>query len=66
MATHRQPHHVTEEHAAASSRRRSCRTSRLVLAPAGYLPLDEPHEEEALCALADLLSAVTDQEEEAA
>jgi hypothetical protein len=66
MATHCPPHHLAEEHAAASSRRRSCRTPRLILEPAGYLPLDEPHEAAAVCALADLLSAVTDQQEEAA
>ncbi|MDA8381360.1 MAG: hypothetical protein M0020_11205 [Actinomycetota bacterium] len=66
MAIHRQLHRPPDDHAAASSRRQSCRTSRLVLAPAGYLPLDDAHEEAALCALADLLSAVTDQGEEAA
>ncbi|MDA8286039.1 MAG: hypothetical protein M0Z95_19320 [Actinomycetota bacterium] len=66
MATHRQPHRPPDAHAALSSRRRPCGAPRVVLAPAGYLPLDESHEEAALCALADLLSAVTDQREEAA
>ena len=66
MPAHHQSHRSRGEPAAVSSRRRPCRTPSLTLEPARYVALDQAHEGAALCALADLLSAVTDQEEEAA
>jgi hypothetical protein len=64
MPAHHQPHRSRGEHAAASSRRRPCRTTGLTLAPARYVPLGQGHEEAAVAALADLLAPYVEHSEE--
>ena len=66
MPAHHELHRSCGEHAAASSRRRPCRTPVLTLQPVRYVSLDEAHEEEAVAALADLLAAYVNQSHEEA
>lgn len=64
-AYHHSPHHCGTN-AAASSRRRSCPKHPLALAPAGYVDLDQAHEEAAVDALADQLVPYLESNEDAA
>ena len=61
MPAHHQLHRSCGAHAAASSRRRSCRTTVLTLQPVRHITLDQDHEESALAAFANLLAPYTDQ-----
>ncbi len=63
MSAHHQPQCPSGEHAAVSSRHRPCRKPTVVLHPARYVPLDAPHEEAALSALAELLATYRDPDD---
>ena len=66
MPAHHELHRSCGEHAAASSRRRPCRTPSLTLGPARYVTLDTAHEAAAVAALADLLAPYLEPDEEEA
>ena len=66
MPAHHQLHRSCGAHAAASSRRRSCRTTVLTLQPVRHITLDGTHEEAALAALADLLAPYLEPDKEEA
>ncbi len=63
MSAHHQPHRSSGEHAAVSSRNRSCRKRDLRLQPARYVHLEPVHEEAALSTLAELLATSTDPDD---
>jgi hypothetical protein len=58
-----QPDSHPDERAAPSGRCRSRRNSRLRLATARYVGLDQPHKDAALSALAELLGTYTDPDD---
>jgi hypothetical protein len=63
MSAHHQPHRSSGQQAAVLSRHPSCRKPTVALHPVRYVPLDAPHEDAALSALAELLAAYTDPDD---